>query len=523
MRCIVLAFTIILFAPAFGQQKMLDSLVRELENHPGADTNRFNILYLISYYSYSSPADTKKYADEALALAEDLKHERGIASAYYLLSIYWQDQKQHQRALDYDLKALRIYDQANDKAGIFKMTNHMAGVYMSWRDYAKAEELMTRLLTMIEADSSLYYPGSIYHNMGIVYNTQGKYDDGIRSLKKAIAIHKRRGNPYGQSVSYHDLAEAQMKSGLLDQAEENYYIAIDFGRKMDNIPAISSSYAGLGQIATNHRKFSQALVHFDSAIYFARSTEDRKVLLDSYKGLSNLYVAQGDFKKALEFEHMNRALSDSIFNKEKADLIAEAQTRYETEKKEQTIQLLERDKKIELIVRNILIAALCLTVVGGLVAYRVQQFRERKNRELLNLKIDYLTVKQTELLANREALTDQSHLSFEAYDERFLKKLLEVVETNIGDPLFGVEKMASEMGMSRANLLRKVKSATGFAPSEFIRSVRLKRAALLLRDQADNVTQIGFMVGFEDQSYFAKSFRRHFGVSPTEYARSIVQ
>jgi AraC-like DNA-binding protein len=77
--------------------------------------------------------------------------------------------------------------------------------------------------------------------------------------------------------------------------------------------------------------------------------------------------------------------------------------------------------------------------------------------------------------------------------------------------------------MSRANLLRKVKSATGFAPSEFIRSVRLKRAALLLRDQADSVTQIGFMVGFEDQSYFAKSFRKYFGVSPTEYARSLAQ
>lgn len=523
MRCIVLAFAIILSAPAFGQNKMLDSLFRALEQHPQEDTIHFEILCQISYFSYSSPADTKKYADAALALAQELKHPKRIARACYLLGIYWHDQKDLQRAVDYGLQALRLYESVNHKSGIFHSKNHLAGVYMSWRDYPKAEELMTQLLAMVQQDSTLFYAGSLYHNIGIVYNTQGKYDDGIRALKKAISIHKRSGDLYSQSVSYHDLAEAQMKSGWLDQAEGNYHIAIDFGRKTENIPAISSSYAGLGQIGTQNRQFAQALLHFDSAIYYARSTEDRKVLLDSYKGLSKLSAAQGNFKKALEFEQMNRALSDSIFNKEKADLIAEAQTRYETEKKEQTIQLLERDKKIEGIIRNILIAALGVTFVGSVVAYRIQQFRERKNRELLNLKIDYLTGKQTELLANRESLTDQNHLSFEGYDERFLKKLLEVVEKNISDPLFGVEKMASEMGMSRANLLRKVKSATGFAPSEFIRSVRLKRAALLLRDQADNVTQIGFMVGFEDQSYFAKSFRRYFGVSPTEYARSIVQ
>jgi AraC-like DNA-binding protein len=94
------------------------------------------------------------------------------------------------------------------------------------------------------------------------------------------------------------------------------------------------------------------------------------------------------------------------------------------------------------------------------------------------------------------------------------------VEKNISDPFFGVEKMAEDIAMSRTNLHRKLKAVTGFSPSDFIRNVRLKRAANLLRNNADSVAQIGFSVGFEDQSYFSKSFKKQFGIPPSEYSRT---
>lgn len=74
--------------------------------------------------------------------------------------------------------------------------------------------------------------------------------------------------------------------------------------------------------------------------------------------------------------------------------------------------------------------------------------------------------------------------------------------------------------MSRASLHRKLKAITGFPPSEFIRNIRLRKAAALLSSQADSVTQIGIAVGFEDQSYFSKSFKKQFGVPPSEYLQA---
>jgi signal transduction histidine kinase/DNA-binding response OmpR family regulator len=122
-------------------------------------------------------------------------------------------------------------------------------------------------------------------------------------------------------------------------------------------------------------------------------------------------------------------------------------------------------------------------------------------------------------LKYRERLTTPAPLNHEpSLDEKFLKKVKSIVEKNIGNPSFGVEKMADEIHLSRAQLFRKLKAITGLSPNEFINNIRLDKAASLILAKADIVTQISYSVGYNDQSYFAKRFRKKFGVSPKEYA-----
>ncbi len=103
-------------------------------------------------------------------------------------------------------------------------------------------------------------------------------------------------------------------------------------------------------------------------------------------------------------------------------------------------------------------------------------------------------------------------------DEKFLQKAKNIVEANIGNPFFGVEQMADEIHLSRAQLFRKLKGITGLSPIEFINDIRLNKAAALIQAKADILTQIGYSVGYNEQSYFAKRFRKKFGMSPREYA-----
>ena len=102
-------------------------------------------------------------------------------------------------------------------------------------------------------------------------------------------------------------------------------------------------------------------------------------------------------------------------------------------------------------------------------------------------------------------------------DELFIRKSLELVEKNMGVTDYSVEAMSRDMGMSRTLLYKKILALTGRPPLEFIRSLRLKRAALLLSKSQMNVSEIAFQVGFNDPKYFSKHFKNEFGVLPSKY------
>jgi signal transduction histidine kinase/DNA-binding response OmpR family regulator len=103
-------------------------------------------------------------------------------------------------------------------------------------------------------------------------------------------------------------------------------------------------------------------------------------------------------------------------------------------------------------------------------------------------------------------------------DDRFLLKVKQVIEAQMGDFTFSVERLAEELNLSRAQLFRKQKALTGFSPAEFIKELRLKRAADMISKKVDTITQIGYAVGFSDQSYFTKCFKKQFGMTPSEYS-----
>ena len=104
-------------------------------------------------------------------------------------------------------------------------------------------------------------------------------------------------------------------------------------------------------------------------------------------------------------------------------------------------------------------------------------------------------------------------------DEQFLKRLLDVFENHVEDSDFTTESFAHEIGMSRSNLHRKLQALTDQPTHKFLRTLRLKRAAQLLKKSAGSVTEIAYAVGFNNPSHFTKIFRQQFGQSPSAFAR----
>lgn len=102
-------------------------------------------------------------------------------------------------------------------------------------------------------------------------------------------------------------------------------------------------------------------------------------------------------------------------------------------------------------------------------------------------------------------------------DEILMDRVLRIIDQRIDDPKLNVEFLAQEVGISRAHLNRKVKEIVGLTPSDYIRSIRIKRSCELLKKGDLEVTQVAFYVGFTSQSHFSSAFKNFVGISPSEY------
>ena len=138
-----------------------------------------------------------------------------------------------------------------------------------------------------------------------------------------------------------------------------------------------------------------------------------------------------------------------------------------------------------------------------------------KNRQKLKEHL----IKQIGVAARQNLATgiEPNELPMENMDEKFLRKALNIIENHIEESEFGVETLAREIGMESSTLYKKMMALIDMPPGEFIRDIRLKRAVQLIGQKHLTISEISFMTGYNNPKYFTKVFRKHYGMSPTEY------
>jgi DNA-binding response OmpR family regulator len=102
-------------------------------------------------------------------------------------------------------------------------------------------------------------------------------------------------------------------------------------------------------------------------------------------------------------------------------------------------------------------------------------------------------------------------------DQEFLQKTIDYIMQNIADNMLSVEGLALTLNLSRSNVYRKIKALTGQTIVEFMRTIRLKHALKLMETKKYTIAEIAYQTGFTSPSYFTRSFREHFGKTPSEY------
>ena len=157
-----------------------------------------------------------------------------------------------------------------------------------------------------------------------------------------------------------------------------------------------------------------------------------------------------------------------------------------------------------------LIAVLLLSLIAlsGYILF----LRRQRQRFLAVMKRKTTTPEQTQ---EEQIAEEQPSLN-----DAWLQQAIDYVDKNIADEHYSVEQLSNDLCMSRMTLYRKIQSSTGQKPTEFIRTIRLRRAAELLREGRLTITEISYATGFSSVSYFSRCFRTMYGVAPTQFITS---
>ncbi len=144
--------------------------------------------------------------------------------------------------------------------------------------------------------------------------------------------------------------------------------------------------------------------------------------------------------------------------------------------------------------------------------------------------VAYLKAQIASLIENRNRIMERfstspvipyGAIARDKKDEEFLARLNEKIEHNLTDEMFSIEKLANSLSMSQSNLQRKVKGLSGMVPNDYIRVIKLKKAAQLMIQGEYRINEICYIVGFSSPSYFSKCFHKQFGMQPKEFIKSL--
>jgi AraC-like DNA-binding protein len=465
------------------------------------------------------PYLTLDYADQALTIAQSTDYEEGVAAAKNLQGFCYWSFGDNELAIKAALEALEIADNRRLRAIQAESYYILARAYMDVAESPKAMESIRKAEALAGEGNDWELLSSIYNLRGVILFIDDKVDSALLLYNRAYKLGQdRRIDPINFPRILSNIGECYEDTDRA-RAMDYFNSAVNLADETGNQIAKASITGAIGHALLRQNDLRGAEANLQSALQLAQKLGLRRVIRHAYAGLVDIRLRQNKGEEAIVYLQRYYAVRDSLLNPSKIRQIVELEANYALKLKEQNIELLEQERRFQRLLNNTLIALVGLLIILSIGGYQLQQYRYRRNREMLNLEIDYLT-QQQKMTEDRykAALSPEADDLIESQDQKLLKRAIAVVDTFLTDPLFGVEKMAAELNMSRTNLHRKLKAITGFPPSELIRSIRLKKAARMILNQADTVTQISLLVGFDDYSHFSKSFKKYYGVAPTLYA-----
>ena len=362
--------------------------------------------------------NANNYLYKVIELAHQINDSQSIATATNKIAHNFYRYGSYDSSLKYSIKAIRLNQQIKNKQGEYNSLNTAANVYTALGNYKKALECFKQnydVALQLNDDKSI---STVLNNIGLAY--QGLKNDtaALEYFLKGFASSKRVGKDW-EAASCLNIGGAYQELQQYNKAIQYYQKTIEISNQINFHIGIVYANNALGSLYVKTQQYNKAIECLLTSLAIVRKMGAKPQLNETYKYLALAYRGLNDFKKADEYFQLHTQIKDSLLNESTSKQVTEMQTKYETETKEKTIQLLNKDQKLkdteigkQRVVRNYLIGLGLLILLLALVLVRANKNKQKANEILTNqkeeilLQRDLIDTQKTVLEHQKKEITD---------------------------------------------------------------------------------------------------------------------
>jgi len=418
---------LVLFKGLAQNQPAIDSLLQIITVSKEDTILIRTLMQLGNQYKYLQPDSSLYYFTRALEVSDKLDALKLKASCHRYIGMVKENQGSYDDALEEYFKAMAIYEDTGNKNGMASCFSDIAIIHYMQKSYELCIEYLTKSYEIKKELGDQSAIANYFTNMSAVKTDQGQYESAIDYTLKSIELFKELDDKEGVAIGYGNLGSINYSLRNYQEALENHLKSVELHQEQNNKDGIAHSLSNISglyllmadSVARTESQRSQYLKEAISYGYHALelARELDAVSAKNYAAgtLMNAYSALGDYKKAMEFAAEFIAIRDSMFNEEKTRAIEEMDTKYETEKKQQQIelqesQILARDATIrqQKTLRNALGAGL-FAVILIIIVIVYAYIQKRKDNKKITEKNAQILEANEELTVLNEAISKQNN------------------------------------------------------------------------------------------------------------------
>lgn len=423
---LLLLLLTLIVVPSRAQNKFqpkIDSLLALIKRLPN-DTSRITpLLNLADQYRQSDLNKADAPINDALTLVQNNDHKKGLANGFRLKGLVLYSKGEFEQARKNYLKALNYSTEINDRNGILLSIFNLGVVSVYLGDYTAANTNFFKALKLSDELGDKKSIGDCYAGIANVYGRQGNSKLELSYHLKALHLKEETNDNYGIAASYINIGNVYGRRMVWDTALTWYFKGLDLAEKIENQRWVLNSLGNIGTVYTQQKKYKEGLEYLLRCYHIAEKIGDKQSMIttlntlggcywdmgdkkqgldclnkalnmaieigskneirQSYESLSDNYADMGDYKNAYLFHRRSSDMKDSILNEESSKQINEMQAKYDSDKKEQEITLLNKDKEIQTAQVNhqrfiILVGAIGLFIVLLMAFFIFRQYLQKQ-------------------------------------------------------------------------------------------------------------------------------------------------